>query len=107
MTLPTHEEALEQAREGSPFSNSTMGEIWMERNCVHCVHDAPARRDDYGNGCPLLLVAFVGKTPAEWEPKGMGDYSCLHFRDEDDAPAPEPIPDSPGQLGLFEREEIR
>ncbi|WP_405149505.1 hypothetical protein OG589_14765 [Sphaerisporangium sp. NBC_01403] len=112
MTLPTCEQALASAREGSPFSNGTEGYAWMENNCERCVHDAATRRDDWANGCPLILVALLGKTPAEWLRKDhahMGDqYTCIYFRDEDDGGPgePTPIPDPPGQEGLFPRDEF-
>ncbi|MEV8639242.1 hypothetical protein AB0395_47065 [Streptosporangium sp. NPDC051023] len=110
MTLPTYEEALAKAREGSPFSNSTEGECWMENNCEQCVHDRPARTGNPADGCPLVLVAYLDKTPAEWmrnEGFRLGDqYTCVMFRPEDD-PGPDeptPAPDPPGQLTLCPRE---
>lgn len=110
MSLPTYDEAFAKAAEGSPFSNSTEGEAWMENNCNRCVHDAATRRDDWSKGCPLILVAYLNKTPAEWMRKDgfrLGDqYTCLYFRDEDNGGPgePAPIPDPPGQLTLCPRE---
>ncbi|MEO3869383.1 hypothetical protein ABGB18_11175 [Nonomuraea sp. B12E4] len=110
MSLPTFEEADATAQEGSPFSNGTEGECWMENNCHRCVNDAPTRRDEWDKGCPLIMVALLGKTPNAWmerNPYGLYDrYSCIYFRDEDDpGPGePTPIPDPPGQEGLFPRE---
>jgi hypothetical protein len=113
MTLPTFDEANTKAREGSPFSNGTEGECWMANNCHRCVHDAPVRRDEWDKGCPLILVAYLGKTPAEWLEKDrsrLGDqYTCMYFRDENDGPGPQeptPIPDPPGQLTLCPRDEF-
>lgn len=115
MSLPTYEEAYARARDGSPFSNGTEGYGWMESNCGICVHDKPARNDDPGNGCPLVMVALLGRTPAEWldgprDEQGRytieGQYSCVMFRDEDD-PGPDepaPIPDPPDQDALFPRD---
>lgn len=110
MSLPTADEVFAKAAEGSPFSNGTEGYAWMENNCHRCVHDKPARNDDYENACPIILVAYVGKTSAEWLRKDgfrLGDqYTCLYFRDEND-PGPDeptPIPDPPGQLTLCPRE---
>jgi|GEM_PF-2357142 len=110
MSLPTYDEAYAKAAEGSPFSNSTEGECWMANNCHRCVHDAPTRRDEWDKGCPLIMVALLGKTPAEWMRKDgfrLGDqYTCVFFRDEDDpGPGePTPIPDPPGQDALFPRD---
>lgn len=113
MTLPTFDEANTKAREGSPFSNGTEGECWMANNCHRCVHDAPVRRDEWDKGCPLILVAYLGKTPAEWLEKDrsrLGDqYTCMYFRDEEDGPGPQeptPVPDPPGQLTLCPRGEF-
>lgn len=99
----TFEEAHATAREGSPFSNSTDGDAWMANNCERCINDK-------GDGCPLILVALIGKTPAEWiekDPLSLDRYTCIHFRDEDDGPGPTeptPIPTPDGQEELFGRE---
>lgn len=109
MSLPTFEEASAKARQGLPFSNGTEGDCWMEANCGRCIHDKPARHGRPEDGCPLVLVAYMGRTPAEWietSPFGLSDrYTCVMFRSEDD-PGPDepaPIPDPPGQLVLCER----
>jgi len=93
----------------------------MDNWCDRCVHDSEELVDK-GQGCPLILVALVGRTPAEWfeqpwqqvpgRPEGhtapvLGDtYHCVEFRDEDSGPGPEPqpIPDPPGQETLWPRE---
>lgn len=110
MTLPTYDEAFARAREMSPFSNGTEGYAWMENNCERCIHDRPHRDGTDPQGCPLILVALMGRTPIEWMQQDghrLGDqYHCLYFRDEDD-PGPDeptPIPDPPGQLTLCPRE---
>jgi len=106
--LPTCEQALATSREGAPFSNGTEGEFWFESNCYQCVNDAEARTGL--GGCDLVLIALLGRTPAEWSetnPRGLSDrYQCAYFRSEDDGPDPEPtpIPDPPGQLTLLPRE---
>lgn len=108
--LPTYDQAWATAREGSPFANGTEGECWMDRNCYRCVNDKPSRQGDYANGCPLILVAYEGRLPAEWVPDKPGylgeQWRCMYFRDEDDGgdPEPKPIPDPPGQLTLAPRE---
>lgn len=119
MSLPTYEEAYAKAREGSPFSNGDEGHSWMGAWCGRCIHDKPARTGDPANGCPLVGVAYMGRTPAEWLDNTetsadgamtpysrTGQYSCVMFRPEDD-PGPQeptPIPDPPGQDALFPRE---
>jgi hypothetical protein len=102
----TLDELFEQARPVMPFSNSDHGMSWMSRWCDRCVHDRPARQGREGEGCSLVLVGLMGRTPAQWlTPDGVGDYHCIEFRGEDDGPGPEPtpIPDPPGQLALFDR----
>jgi hypothetical protein len=115
MSLPTYEEAYENARPEPAFSNGTEGYGWIGANCDRCIHDRPARNDDPGNGCPLILVSLAQRTPREWldGPRdehgryGIEDqYRCVFFRDEGD-PGPDepaPVPDPPGQEGLFPRE---
>lgn len=97
---------FDQARTERPFSNADQGEAWMARWCGRCVHDRPARQMT-GAGCPLVLVAVMGRTPAQWlTPNGDGELHCVEFRGEDDGPGPEPqpVPDPPGQLALWPRE---
>ncbi|GIH26018.1 hypothetical protein Aph01nite_43280 [Acrocarpospora phusangensis] len=110
MTLPTYEEAYAKALDRPAFSNGTESECWFESNCYRCVHDAPFQRGTATEGCPLIMVAYMERTPAEWMEKNrsrLGDqYTCIYFRDEDD-PGPDeptPIPDPPGQDALFPRE---
>jgi hypothetical protein len=120
MTLPTYDEAFAKAREGAPFSNADEGYPWLETWCGRCTHDREARTSE-GPGCPLVMVALMGRTPAEWldntetGPDGLlkpysrsGQYTCVMFRPEDDPgpDEPKPIPDPPGQLTLVPREEF-
>lgn len=94
-----------------PFSNGTEGEAWMANWCARCVHDAPARRGDYGNGCSHILTALTGQTPAEWLDQGVpyriGDqYHCIDFRPEDDGRGDDghrPEDPMPGQGELIPR----
>lgn len=87
------------AKEGSPFSNSTEGDAWTANWCDRCAHDAGAPDD----GCPILLVGLMGKTPAEWLPGDrlrLGDsYRCEEFRKA--RRKPPAVVDVPGQLPLF------
>lgn len=107
-------DAYERARDRVPFSNGTEGYDWMENWCARCIHDG------YGLGkdepqCPLITVAYCGRTPAEWldGPRdehgryGICDqYHCVMFRDRDDPGGrePEPVPDPPGQTTMWPRE---
>ena len=101
------------AREGSPFSNGTSVEMWMGDWCYRCKVDAPFQRDESPTGCPLIMVALLGKTPAEWAETGMQDYHCSEFDEDhgddgDDGegpPAgptwPQPVAEMEGQTDLF------
>lgn len=101
------------ARPGSPFSNSTDGEMWMGQWCYRCNIDAPFQREESSEGCPLILIALTRRTPAEWTRTGLSDYTCAEFvedkgdtADTHEGPAaarlPQPIEPMPGQLDLFE-----
>jgi hypothetical protein len=104
---------MSDARDGSPFSNSTSGEMWMGEWCYRCKVDAPFQRDEAPEGCPLILVALLDKTPAEWTETGIQDYHCSEF-DEDhgygghdgEGPPvgptwPQPVVEMEGQTDLF------
>lgn len=117
--MRTYEEAWEHAVDRRPFSNGTEGYAWMDNWCYRCKNDGDHLDDP---GCPLVLVALMGRTPSEWfeqpwgqirgRPEGetapvLGDtYHCAEFRDEDDdgPREPKPIPDPPGQEILLPRE---
>jgi hypothetical protein len=101
--------AYDRAREGSPFSNSTMWEIWSANWCCRCREDGMGIGKDEPQ-CELITVALCGRTPLEWltaSPEGdvFGDYHCIMFRDRDNpgGEEPKPIPDPPGQGALFDR----
>jgi hypothetical protein len=111
MTPDDYGRLYAEARDETPFSNSDQGCGWMARNCDRCLNDKPAREGRDGEGCPLVLVALMGRTPIQWlaETEGAwiyGDFHCIEFRDENDGPGPEPqpIPDPPGQLTLLPRD---
>jgi len=104
--MRTADEIMADARDGSPFSNSTMGETWMDNWCERCRNDSP-EMVDRGEGCPLILVSLCDKTPVEWfEQEGIQDYHCIEFRDQDgpDDYDPKPFPDPPGMDALIPRE---
>ena len=107
--MRTYDEAYAAARDEAAFSNGTEGDAWMGAWCERCVHDI-----DDGPGCPLVLVAYMGRTPAEWFEQDHSEgwsltdaYHCAEFRSRDDpGPGYEPQPDPPlpGQLELFDAE---
>jgi hypothetical protein len=105
--MRSYDEAYAAARDEPAFSNGTEGEAWTENWCERCVHDSP-ELVDRGEGCPLIMVALMGRTPGEWlrqEGFRLGDqYRCVEFRDQDD-PGPgyeaPPDPPLPGQEVLF------
>lgn len=114
MTPDDYSRLYDEARDEAPFSNGTEGDGWLSANCSTCIHDKPARNGDDANGCPLILVALMGRTPIQWmegprSPEGYisiaNQYRCIEYRHEDDGPTdPQPIPDPPGQLTLVPRE---
>lgn len=87
------------ATDGAPFSNSTEGDAWTAAWCDRCAHD----RGGPDDGCVILLVGLMGKTPAEWLPQDrmrLGEqYRCTEFR-KGKRPDPPPV-QVPGQLALF------
>lgn len=102
-----YEQAFEAARDRPAFSTGTEGETWVANWCERCVHDL-------GEGCPLVLVSLMQRTPMEWldgprDEQGrysMADqYHCVEYRDRDDpGPGYEPPSDPPlpGQETLFD-----
>lgn len=97
---------IADAKERTPFSNGTSGEIWMSGWCyTPCAHDAAFQRDEAPLGCPLLLAAFSGYTPKEWTETGLQDYHCSEFRPEDDGDGDDapltPVPVCDGQLDIL------
>ena len=111
MSPDDYDRLYEEAQDGRPFSNGSQGYGWMAANCDRCIHDKPARQGDDGQGCPLVLIALMGKTPAQWlcetdEDWVHANFRCVEFRDENGGPGPDPqpMPDPPGQLTLVPRE---
>jgi hypothetical protein len=92
VSMPAYDDAFGKAADRPPFSNGSMWEIWSHRNCERCASDGMGAGEDQPQ-CPLILVALMGRTPAEWtdrEPP-LGDYLCSLFRARDEAAAgPEP-----------------
>lgn len=108
--MDDYDTLYERAKDEPAFSNGTEGYGWMEHWCDRCFYDKPARDGDGTEGCPLVLVALMQRTPAEWLPGDHGSiadrYTCVMYRHEDDGgdPEPKPIPTPPGQLELFGRD---
>jgi hypothetical protein len=111
----TFQEAFAHAREGSPFSNGTEGEVWTYQWCGRCLREAPYRSGLKGStGCPLILVALSGRTPSEWleqrDENGLysmeDQYHCIEFRGPGEGGGePKPRPEPPDMDGLFPRPE--
>lgn len=110
------DDAMARSRPEPAFSNGTEGEEWMGNWCHRCLRDAPFRNTGRGHGCPLVLVALLDRTPAEWldGPRdehgrySMADqYHCIEFRAPGGGGEPRPRPESPDMDGLFERPERR
>ncbi len=108
--MRSYDEAYAAFRDTPAFSNSTDGEVWMGGWCERCTNDSPDMVDR-GEGCPLILIALVGRTPSEWldqpeDRQRIGDrYHCVEFRDRDEAgedPAPHPLPQCDGQLDIID-----
>lgn len=119
--MRTYEEALAAAKDEPAFSNGTEGECWMDNWCYECANDSP-EMVDRGEGCPLIMVALMQRTPAEWieqpwgqikgRPEGetapsLSDrYHCTEFRkrpEPGEEPAePPPAPVIEGQVDMFE-----
>lgn len=110
--MRSYEEAFAAAKDGPPFSNGTEGYAWLDNWCDQCKHDRGARqgRDE---GCPLVLVSLMHRTPVEWIDQTanghrLGDtYHCTEFAPDDEGggdrdPEPDPLPPCEGQVDMFE-----
>lgn len=98
------------SRDRIPFSNGTEGDEWIANWCDRCLVDAPYRNGISPTGCPLILTALLGQTPAEWldGPRdehgrySMADkYHCVNFRAPGSGggePRPKPTPRAQGEL---------
>ena len=101
-----------ESEDKSAFSNGTEWEIWSYNWCHRCMVDAPFRNGIAKTGCPLILIAMLGRTPLQWlRPDDMvaypRDYHCIEFRAPGDGGGePKPKPTPPGQSVLFEREQV-
>lgn len=114
MALDSTDRCYDEARDEPAFSNSDEGDGWTANWCGRCIHDKDQRTDTpTGPGCPLVMVALMGRRPIQWldgprDERGRysiaDQYHCVEYRHEDDGPAePQPVPDPPGQLTLAPR----
>jgi hypothetical protein len=112
------DDVMARSRDRSPFANGTEGYGWEAHWCGRCLRDAPFRNGISSTGCPILLVANLGRTPAEWvdgprDAHGAhsieGQYHCVEFRPPGGAGGgdPRPKPEPRGMDGLFQRPERR
>lgn len=100
-----YDEAYAAATEGSPFSNGTQGEMWTSNWCDTCIHDKGARDGTNDQGCSLLLIGLMGRTPTEWiaqewvgNKPPVDDYHCTEYREDDDPwddDKPKDVPPAP------------
>lgn len=71
---------MARARDGSAFANGFEGESWMNLWCSDgCTNDTE-------QDCPLVLVAMLGRTPAQWEdkePGALNRYVCHEYTDKE------------------------
>jgi hypothetical protein len=104
--MRTLDEIEKSAREQSPFSNGDIGYGWMANWCDRCLVDAPFRNGISPRGCPIIMVALLGKTPIEWieQPDRIQDYLCIEARFPGGGGGePRPKPEPPQMDGLFPR----
>lgn len=103
--MSDYEDAFARSKDTPAFSNGTEWEMWSANWCARpCTMD---KNED----CPLIMVALLGRTPAEWLPQPADRYPsdvyhCVMFRGPDDPGGePQPQPEPPDMDGLFERPE--
>lgn len=100
---PGLNEVTAAAVAGAPFSSSDDGYAWMSVFCDRCLRDAPFRNGINDTGCPILLVAMTGRTPAQWRGERNG-YQCAEFRPVGSrAPKPRARREPRSMSGLFDR----
>ena len=99
------DDAMARSKDKPAFSNSTEWEMWAANWC-----ERPCKVDA-NQDCPLIMIALLGRTPAEWLPQPADRYPsdayhCVNFRGKDDpGDEPQPQPEPPDMDGLFDRPE--
>jgi hypothetical protein len=87
----TYDDALRRSLPIAAFSNGFEGEAWQGRWCGSCKHDDFDRGGEIS--CPLLMVAMMDRTPAEWESHvvgGLSDrYRCTTYDHDPDSGGPD------------------
>lgn len=75
-------DAMDAADPSTPFSNGSESDAWMQVWCETCVQDTPEKLLKEG-GCPLVMVALMFRTPAEWKRGPVGSverkYECEEY----------------------------
>jgi hypothetical protein len=110
------DDIMARSRDVPAFSNGTEGYGWTAQWCDRCLRDAPFRQMGKGSGCPILMVAMLDRTPAEFldgprDEHGCysiaDQYHCIEFRPPGGGGGgePRPKPDPRGMDALFPRPE--
>lgn len=63
----TFSKADAEATDKPAFSNGAEYDSWTYYACSPCIHEET---------CPLLDVALLGKTPAQWTAARLHEYQC-------------------------------
>lgn len=72
------EKIFQNASDKPAFSNGASWEIWSSKWCEEC-------RNDVNHDCPIVLAAFMDRTPVEWVEVGLQNYECTEFEPLEEA----------------------
>lgn len=106
------DDVFARSRDVPAFCNGDEGYGWMDSWCHRCLRDAPFRNMGKGTGCPIIMVAMLDRTPAEFldgprDEQGRysiaHQYTCVEFRAPGGGGEPQPKPEPPQMDGLFAR----
>lgn len=90
MIPSSYDALLAEARDEPPFASGSDQADWIAANCGTCVHDREQRPGGpVGPGCPLVMVALMGRTPAQWVGGEDGGHQCVEYRRDNDVPTGE------------------